>query len=68
MTSGLRRSLADRGLSVYPPDLCHEQSERLVFFVAGHIGKKEWAGVECRAVLDLLKKKHYGWAHVPVGS
>ena len=44
-------------LNVYLPDLYHQQSRLLVFFLGGKYVEKEWCGLEWRAGLDLLKRK-----------
>jgi hypothetical protein len=44
-------------LGTYLPYLYHDQSELVVVFLCAEYEKKEWTGLEWRAILDLIKKK-----------
>jgi hypothetical protein len=44
-------------LDVYLPDLYHEQSGLIVFFLCRAYAQKEWCGLEWRAGRDLLKHR-----------
>lgn len=51
-----RAEFARPNLDVYLPQLYHEESLLLVFFLCSQYAKKEWCGLEWRAGRDLLKK------------
>jgi hypothetical protein len=53
----IRAELARPNLDVYLPQLYHEQSLLLVFFLCGEYARKDWCGLEWRAGRDLLKRK-----------
>src|SRR5580693_891011 len=38
--------------------LYHDESELIVVFLSGDYERKEWPGLEWRAIRDLIKKKH----------
>jgi hypothetical protein len=44
-------------LDTYLQNLYHDQSELVVVFLCKEYNKKEWTGVEWRAIRDLFKKK-----------
>lgn len=49
--------LARPDLDTYIQSIYHDQSELVVVFLCAEYEKKEWCGLEWRAVRDLLKKK-----------
>ena len=46
-------------LSVYLPDLYHDESDLIAIFLCKEY-EKDWCGLEWRACLDLIKGKEYG--------
>ena len=49
--------LARPDLDTYIQAIYHDQSELIVVFLCAEYERKEWCGLEWRAVRDLLKKK-----------
>jgi len=49
--------LARPDLDIYLQNIYHDNSELLVVFLCAEYGKKEWCGIEWRAVRDLIKSR-----------
>ena len=49
--------LARPNLNKYLQDLYHQQAELIVPFLCADYERKEWCGLELRAILDLLKQR-----------
>ena len=49
--------LARPNLDTYLQGIYHDDSELIVVFLCGEYEKKEWCGLEWRAIRDLIKKK-----------
>ena len=47
------------GLGFYLPDLYHNESDLLVVCLCEEYDKKEWCGLEWRAIFDLIKRREY---------